>query len=204
MTADWRLGSAAQPRNDGWLEAGEVLRQRLDLLVAHPIDGRRHLPVVVGAHVIPVVLQLLDHVCILLPGHARHLLRALEAGRVAGVAFGFLDDFLSLRHQGRIGLEVVAAGALRPVEVGEIAHILVGQDADHRRHHGILASPFLEVFELTIQVLRGLPREHGVLSRARVAVGPVAVRARGGQLRALHCVRERGHWQDRDDDREGQ
>ncbi len=74
----------------------------------------------------------------------------------------------------------LTVGPIHQDLVGEILrqflHILIRQYNDRRRHHRVLALPFLESLDLAIEIFTGLACKAGIGAGSGVTVGAVSVR----------------------------
>src|SRR6267378_4070352 len=127
------------------VQARDVMREILDVLLGDGLGDAGHAAGIVCAHARLERFELLDHVLRVLAG---------DASRVGPEGNGLLF--------------------LRGEILGEIEHVLGGELRHDRRHCGFAAPALLEVFQLKVEIAGGLAREHRKLSGRRVSVGAMA------------------------------
>src|SRR5437660_5492384 len=156
------------------VQARDVMREILDVLLGDGLGDAGHVAGIVGARARLEGFELLDHVLGVLACDTRDLVLPGESSQVAHGAqhlFGFL---LAAGDARRVRLEGDGLRFLRGKVFGEIEHVLGGELRDERRHRGFAAPAFLEVFQLKIDIPGGLARQHRKLGDRRVAVGAMA------------------------------
>src|SRR6266496_1626591 len=156
------------------VQARDVVREILDVLLGDGLGDAGHAAGVVGARARLEGLELLDHVLGVLAGNARNLVLPGEASQVTHGAqhlFGLLPAAGDAR---RVGPKGNGLRFPRGEVLGEIEHVLGGELRHRRRHRGFAAPAFLEVFQLKVEIACGLAREDRKLADRRVAVRAVA------------------------------
>src|SRR6266581_92757 len=167
------------------LQARDVMREILDVLLGDGLGDARHAAGIVGARARLEGFELLDHVLGVLARDTRNLVLPGEPPQVAHGAQHFFRLLLSAGDARRVRLEGDGLRFLRGEVFGEIEHVPGGELRHHRRHRGFAAPAFLEVFQLKVEIAGGLAREHRKLAGRRVAVGAMA----GGAGRGLALPR---------------
>src|SRR6266581_1123552 len=162
------------------VQARDVVREILDVLLGDGLGDAGHAAGIVGARARLEGLKLLDHVLGVLAGNARNLVLPGEASQVTHGAqhlFGLLPAAGDAR---RVRREGDGPRFLRGEVLGEIEHVPGGELRHDRRHRGFAAPAFLEVFQLKVEIAGGLARQHRKLGDRRVSVGAMARAARFG------------------------
>src|SRR6266853_425178 len=156
------------------IQARDVMREILDVLLGDGLGDAGHVAGIVGARARLEGLELLDHVLGVLARDTRNLVLPGESAQVAHGAQHFFGLLPSAGDARRVRVEGDGLGLLRRKVFGEIEHVLGGELRHHRRHRGLAAPALLEVFQLKVQIAGGLAREHRKLGDRRVAVGAMA------------------------------
>src|SRR6266581_5057351 len=156
------------------LQARDVMREILDVLLGDGLGDARHAAGIVGARARLEGFELLDHVLGVLARDTRNLVLPGEPPQVAHGAQHFFRLLLSAGDARRVRLEGDGLRFLRGEVFGEIEHVPGGELRHHRRHRGFAAPAFLEVFQLKVEIARGLARKRRKQGDHRVAVGAMA------------------------------
>src|SRR2546427_4201383 len=156
------------------VQARDVMREILDVLLGDGLGDAGHAAGVVGARARLEGFELLDHVLGMLAGDARNLVLPGESSQMAHGAQDLVGLLLAAGDARRVGPEGDGLRVLRGEVLGEIEHVLGGELRHGRRHRGFAAPAFLEVFQLKVEIAGGLAREHRKLGDHRVAVGAMA------------------------------
>src|SRR5712691_7794929 len=162
------------------IQARDVMREILDVLLGDGLGDAGHVAGIVGARARLEGFELLDHVLGVLARDARNLVLPLHAAQVAHGAQHLVGLFLPSRDARRVRSERERLRLLRGEVVREIEHVLARKLRDERRHRRLAAPTFLEVLQLKIEIAGGLAGEDRKLAARRVAVGAVTSRARPG------------------------
>src|SRR5436309_7590521 len=156
------------------VQARDVMREILDVLLGDGLGDAGHAAGIVGARARLEGFELLDHVLRMLAGDARNLVLPGESSQMAHGAQDLVGLLLAAGDARRVGPEGDGLRFLRGEVFGEIEHVLGGELRHRRRHRGLAAAAFLEVFQLKVEIAGGLAREHRKLGDHRVAVGAMA------------------------------
>src|SRR6266581_1474863 len=156
------------------VQARDVVREILDVLLGDGLGDAGHAARIVGARARLECFELLDHVLGLLARDARNLVLTGESPQVAHGAQHFFGLLPAAGDARRVGPEGNGLRFLRGEVLGEIEHVLGGELRHDRRHRGFAAPALLEVFELKVEIAGGLAREYRNLSGRRVSVGAMA------------------------------
>src|SRR5438034_6067898 len=156
------------------LQARDVMREILDVLLGDGLGDARHAAGIVGARARLEGFELLDHVLGVLARDPGNLVLPGESPQVAHGAQHFFRLLLSARDARRVRLEGDGLRFLRGKVFGEIEHVLARKLRHELRHRRLAAPAFLEVFQLKVEIPGGLARQHRKLGDRRVAVGAVA------------------------------
>src|SRR6266581_2776238 len=156
------------------IQARDVMREILDVLLGDGLGDAGHAAGIVGARARLEGFELLDHVLRVLAGDARNLVLPGESSQMAHGAQDLVGLLLAAGDARGVGPEGNGFRFLRGEVLGEIEHVLGGELRHDRRHRGFAAPALLEVFQLKVEIAGGLAREHRELADRRVAVGAVA------------------------------
>src|SRR5437763_6122463 len=173
------------------LKIANVLRQVLDVLIGKIRGVARHVRGIVGAPPGLEVEELLLHVLRPLPRDPRNLVLADEAAEMAHRAERCVGGLAAGFDLGPIDREADRLGFLRGVIIAQRHHVVLRQARGHRRHLRIAAAPFLEVFELEVDIAPALAGKDRIIGIGRIAIGTMTrsadlcLVARGGKLRGI-------------------
>src|SRR5260370_4058600 len=134
------------------IQARDVMREILDVLLGDGLGDARHAAGIVGARARLEGLELLDHVLGVLARDARNLVLPLHASQVAHGAQNFVGLFLPARDARGVRLKRERRRLLRGEVVREIEHVLARKLRDERRHRRLAAPAFLEVLQVEIWI----------------------------------------------------
>src|SRR5712671_6165509 len=152
------------------IQARDVMREILDVLLGDGLGDAGHVAGIVGARARLEGLELLDHVLGVLAGDARNLVLAGESSQVAHGAQHLFGLLLAAANARRVRFEGEGLRLLRGEVVGKIEHIFARELCDERRHRGFAAPAFLEVLQLKVEVAGCLAGEDRELAARRIAV----------------------------------
>ena len=180
-----KLVAEELPKDLSWLNAREieryfskVVRERLDVGVAHPIQRGRHDRVAARALAVAVGAHLGLEVCLALPGEPRDLVLAAEVREVAhpaaqGFAFQLPSSSFRIRRRFPCPSPAASRSARRASRSRDPSAL------HHRKHLVGLAQLLAKEDELVLEEELRLPGDRGDLRIGGVAVRAVA---RGAQL----------------------
>src|SRR5213594_2355996 len=156
------------------IQARDVMREILDVLLGDGLGDAGHAAGIVGARARLEGFELLDHVLGALACDTRNLVLPGESSQVAHGAKDFVGLLPAAGDARRVRLEGDGLRFLRGKVFGEIEHVLARKLRHERRHRRFAAPAFLEVLQLKVEIAGGLARQHRKLGDRRVAVGAVA------------------------------
>src|SRR3989442_14618688 len=156
------------------VQARDVMREILDVLLGDGLGDAGHAAGIVGARARLEGFELLDHVLRMLAGDARNLVLPGESSQMAHGAQDLVGLLLAAGDARRVGPEGDGLRFLRGEVLGEIEHVLGGELRHDRRHRGLAAPALLEVFQLKVEIAGGLALEHRKLSCRRASVCAMA------------------------------
>src|SRR6267143_730481 len=156
------------------VQARDVMREILDVLLGDGLGDAGHAAGIVGARARLEGFELLDHVIRVLACDTRNLVLPGESSQVAHGAKDIVGLLPAAGDARRVRLEGDGLRFLRGKVFGEIEHVPGGELRDERRHRRLAAPAFLEVLQLKVEIAGGLACEHRKLGDRRVAVGAMA------------------------------
>src|SRR6267143_297534 len=134
------------------VQARDVMREILDVLLGDGLGDAGHAAGIVGARARLEGLELLDHVLGVLAGDARNLVLPCESSQVAHGAQHLLGLLPAAGDARGVRAERNGLRLLRGEVVGKIEHIFARERCDEWRHRWVAPPALLEVLQLKVEV----------------------------------------------------